>query len=43
MMPYLVTWLEGEEVCWRFVDEDELAEIWETEKHFIVTKLNPAA
>ncbi|WP_279286271.1 hypothetical protein [Desulfofundulus sp. TPOSR] len=43
MMPYLVTWLEGEEVCWRFADEDELAEIWETEKHFIVTKLNPAA
>ncbi|WP_279233424.1 hypothetical protein [Desulfofundulus thermobenzoicus] len=42
-MPYLVTWIEGEEVVYRFVDERELAKIWETEKNFIVTKLDAAA
>ncbi|WP_278244217.1 hypothetical protein [Desulfofundulus thermocisternus] len=39
MLPYLVTWLEGEEVCWRFADEEELARILESEKHFIITRL----
>jgi len=39
MLSYLVTWLEGEEVCWRFADEEELARILESEKHFIITRL----
>lgn len=39
MLPYLVTWLEGEEVFWRFADEEELARILESEKHFIITRL----
>ncbi|MCS5694558.1 hypothetical protein [Desulfofundulus thermocisternus] len=39
MLPYLATWLEGEEVFWRFADEEELARILESEKHFIITRL----
>jgi len=39
---YLVTWIEGNEVFYRFVDEDELNALWETGKHFIVADLGAA-
>lgn len=39
MMAYLVTWIEGDEVFYRIVREDQLADIWETEKNFIISDL----
>ncbi|TYO97924.1 hypothetical protein [Desulfallas thermosapovorans] len=38
-MTYLATWTEGKEVFYRFVNEQELQELWEPEKNFIVVKL----
>jgi hypothetical protein len=37
---YLVTWVEGDEVVYRFVPADELPEVLETDKHYIVIPLH---
>lgn len=39
-MTYLATWIEGEEVFYRIVDEKTLQEMWEPEKHIIVIQLS---
>lgn len=36
---YLITWIEGDEVFYRIVREDEIENYWEAEKNFIVTRL----
>jgi len=37
---YLASWVEGNEVIYKLVNEKELAELWEPEKNFIVVKLH---
>lgn len=36
---YLITWIEGDEVCYRIVGEEEIERYWEIEKNYIVTRL----
>jgi len=38
-MEYLVTWCEGDEVCYRFVSEDMLPALLEDDRGYIVVPL----
>lgn len=38
-MQYIVTWSEGDEVCYRFVDEKEVNSLIEEDKKYIVAVL----
>lgn len=38
-MNYIVTWSEGDEVCYRFVNEDEIDSLLEEDKKYIVAVL----
>lgn len=38
-MQYIVTWSEGDEVCYRFVNEDEINGLLEEDKKYIVAVL----
>ncbi|MDD4237781.1 MAG: hypothetical protein PHT62_04425 [Desulfotomaculaceae bacterium] len=38
-MQYIVTWSEGDEVCYRFVDEEEISSLFEEDKKYIVAEL----
>jgi len=38
-MQYIVTWSEGDEVCYRFVDEKEIDIFLEEDKKYIVVML----
>ncbi|MCL6638725.1 MAG: hypothetical protein K6T80_03470 [Firmicutes bacterium] len=39
-MEYVVTWTEGEEVCYRFVSGDEIEKLLEADKHYIIAGLS---
>ncbi len=39
-MDYLVTWVEGDEVGYRFIPADELVQVVEAEKSYIVIPLH---
>jgi len=36
---YLITWVEGDEVFYRIVTQEALKEIWELNKHYMVSEL----
>ncbi|GBF33616.1 hypothetical protein DCCM_2722 [Desulfocucumis palustris] len=36
---YLVTWTEGDEVFYKIVNGEEIREIWEFDKNYIITRL----
>lgn len=36
---YLITWVEGDEVFYRIVTQEVLKEIWELNKHYMVSEL----
>jgi len=38
-MEYVVTWAEGEEVCYRFVSENEIKDLLEADKPYIIASL----
>lgn len=38
-MQYMVTWIEGEEVCYRFMSEEEINDLVEDDKNYIITGL----
>lgn len=38
-MEYLVTWYEGDEVCYRLVDDDGLPALLEDDRSYIVVPL----
>lgn len=38
-MQCIVTWIEGEEVCYRFVSEEEIKELMEEDKKYIIARL----
>ena len=38
-MQYIVTWSEGNEVCYRFVAEEEISSLIEEDKKYIVAVL----
>lgn len=38
-MQYIVTWFEGEEVCYRFVSEGEINALLEEDRPYIVAGL----
>jgi len=38
-MEYVVTWAEGEEVCYRFVSENEIKDLLEADKRYIIASL----
>lgn len=38
-MDYLVTWYEGDEVCYRFVDDEALSNLLENDRGYIVVPL----
>lgn len=38
-MTYLATWIEGNEVHYKFINQKELEELWEPEKNFMVVEL----
>lgn len=38
-MQCIVTWTEGEEVCYRFVSEEEIESLMEDDKNYIVAWL----
>jgi hypothetical protein len=38
-MQYIITWSEGEEVCYRFVSEEELKDLVEDDKEYIIAGL----
>lgn len=40
MLDYLVTWVEGDEVEYRIIPADELAELVEADKRYIVVPLH---
>ncbi|WP_169799888.1 hypothetical protein [Desulfolucanica intricata] len=40
-MSYLLTWTEGDEVFYKLVPAEQVGELFEVEKHFIVTELGP--
>ncbi|MCL6558750.1 MAG: hypothetical protein K6U74_08070 [Firmicutes bacterium] len=42
-MEYMVTWTEGEEVCYRFVTESEIDKLVEEDKDYIITSLSQMA
>lgn len=37
---YLVTWTEGDEVFYKIVNGEEIREIWEVDKNYIITRLS---
>lgn len=39
-MQYIVTWSEGDEVCYRFVDEKEIQSLIEEDKKYIVAVIS---
>lgn len=39
-MQYIVTWTEGEEVCYRFVSEEEIKDLVEDDKEYIIAGLS---
>ncbi len=40
IVTYLASWVEGNEVIYKLVNEKELIKLWEPEKNFIVVKLH---
>lgn len=38
-MQFIVTWVEGEEVCYRFVSEEEIGSFMEEDKKYIIAGL----
>lgn len=38
-MQFFVTWVEGEEVCYRFVSEEEIEGLMEDDKKYIIAGL----
>jgi hypothetical protein len=36
---YLVTWTEGDDVFYKIIKGYEIAEIWESDKNYIITRL----
>ncbi|MCL6558485.1 MAG: hypothetical protein K6U74_06715 [Firmicutes bacterium] len=39
-MEYVITWSEGEEVCYRFVSEEDIQKYMEEDKEYIVAGVN---